>query len=92
MLIKVKTEIKVKAKSYLVSLVFGNENYRVEADSVAEGLGLLRPGAIKSACLLRVESGGKKAEIRLVPARLRKLLSSPTWQAIFDKKMNLLLR
>lgn len=77
---------------YKVSLICPDKTHEVQAESVAEGLRLLNPGVVKGFSLLRVEKDGKKSELRLVPMKVQKLLSSSDWQIIFDKRMNALLK
>lgn len=84
---------KTKKSSFTVSLTLGTDMYSVDAQSLEEAFGKIRPTKISSKGLLSIKSDKGQAQTLLFPSQIKRILfGSDTTKKIFGKKISLSLK
>ena len=78
-----------KTNQYIVILNLAGIKYKAKADTILEGLEMLKPELIKSCGILKVKKGKLETEILMRPLQIKRFLVNKTYREILDKRLNL---
>jgi hypothetical protein len=76
-----------KPDQYTIELKQGENVKRLEAPTIVEGLNSLTNDYPRTAALLTVTKGDTKAELRLYPPVLRRLMVNPLTRLLMEKRL-----
>ena len=79
---------------FSLELTIGNDLINASGETIPEAIEKIQiaPKLVKNSYILKVTSGEQKAELRLYPRMLKKLLMNSLTRQLFEKSMLVMLK